>query len=566
MFDVIEPFYIEDFFVLYEKFELQRRIPWDPIGRLLLNQKVHISQLLKQEKFIYAYDAEIRSVLISDPENAELFLHNLSLRVDEKASEFKFPKSVTNADVEQLFDLYIGSDHPNINYLRNIVSYRNAVSKYDISKDLQYKAKQRIESLEQEIFKTGAYVIGSSIEVSYRRQDEPRIMNMSKLDVQVSFDRDWITNNLDFPTILNNYIYLFGYVNQFFQISLTSMPSQASVMERAIFSGLATDYHIYHSFMTVNKLAEMEMYSYCKLLKDYSIELEEVVEWYYQTYLKEEYGIDNFRISLLKNHFDYYEMCKSIAPEIESIAKQYSSFVMRGNVDHEYIYVTNPSVIYNKIPSVSAKKYAYPASQEIKHIMNLLFSDQSSLSYLPRKGKGDKNLFLLIRNMMPIFDDFEEYQKPSISYLIEKGILIIDSASSSVEFADISKTIVLNTIYEYGYVNIQACPVPLAPLIDSIDKFIDEGDLYVENTLLSKQEASYFNYYLNSSEFGNSRDLRNKYAHGSAGKRGSANQDDYYSLLKILVLLTIKIENDLQLYRTTSPNTSILNTTSNQPL
>jgi hypothetical protein len=549
IFEGIETFYIEDFFVLFEKFELHRRIPWNSIECLLLNQKVHIFHMLKHEKIIHEYDTEIRNSLLSNPENAELFLNNLSLRNDEMSRGYRFPKSVSDADVERLFNLYIESENPNMNCLTNIVNYRSGGSNYKISKELQYKANKRLESLEHELFRTGGSVSEQSIEVSYKSQNEPMIYEANKLNIRLSFDRDWIINNLDYPTILNNFIHLFGYVDHFFQICLTNISNQSSALERALFPGINSDYNISFEFRIVNKLAEMEMFSYCDLLKTYSIELEKVLEWYYHTYLKEEYGINNFRISLLNNKYGYYEKCKSIAPEIESIAKQYESFVVRGCIDHEYIRATNPPVIYKKIPSVNIHKYAYPVSKDIIAIMELLFSDQSLLTYLPRKRQGDKNLYLLICNLKPEFDDFEECQKSKISFLAEKNILIIDSASGSVGIADFERICVLEMIYKYGYANILAYPVQYRT---HIDDYINKGDLNFENSLLSKQEASYFNYYLNNSEFGNSKDLRNKYAHGSAGMQESEYQDDYYSLLKILVLLTIKIENDLQVCDTIS--------------
>jgi hypothetical protein len=67
--------------------------------------------------------------------------------------------------------------------------------------------------------------------------------------------------------------------------------------------------------------------------------------------------------------------------------------------------------------------------------------------------------------------------------------------------------------------------------------------LYTSSSLLSDQEGNYFDYYLNDSVFGNSLGLRNKYSHGTPGE---SNETDYFIFLKLMALLTIKIDNDLQ--------------------
>ncbi len=78
-----------------------------------------------------------------------------------------------------------------------------------------------------------------------------------------------------------------------------------------------------------------------------------------------------------------------------------------------------------------------------------------------------------------------------------------------------------------------------------IDSMETDGFLTFENTLFSESERKYLNYYLNKSEFTNGMDLRNKYAHGTNSQSVEEHTNDYYLLLKILVLILMKIEDDL---------------------
>jgi hypothetical protein len=71
-----------------------------------------------------------------------------------------------------------------------------------------------------------------------------------------------------------------------------------------------------------------------------------------------------------------------------------------------------------------------------------------------------------------------------------------------------------------------------------------------ENTLFTKEERRYLNYYLNQKEFSNGLDLRNKYLHGTNSSSVDEQQNDYLMLLKLVILVVHKIKDDLNLYKT----------------
>ena len=75
---------------------------------------------------------------------------------------------------------------------------------------------------------------------------------------------------------------------------------------------------------------------------------------------------------------------------------------------------------------------------------------------------------------------------------------------------------------------------------------VNNGLLFVEKTLFTKQEISYLNYFLNKKEFTNGLDLRNKYLHGTNPSNEIEHENDYYILLKIIILVLLKIEDDIR--------------------
>ena len=71
------------------------------------------------------------------------------------------------------------------------------------------------------------------------------------------------------------------------------------------------------------------------------------------------------------------------------------------------------------------------------------------------------------------------------------------------------------------------------------------GMIRYGSTLLSEPEQDYFNYIFNNSEFDNSIGLRNKYTHGNQSIDEDQNKKDYYTILRLLILIVMKINDEL---------------------
>jgi len=71
------------------------------------------------------------------------------------------------------------------------------------------------------------------------------------------------------------------------------------------------------------------------------------------------------------------------------------------------------------------------------------------------------------------------------------------------------------------------------------------GDIYFTNTFLSIPESDYLNYVLNKSQYSNSMDLRNRYIHSTYSANEEIHKRDYIELMKIMVLIVIKINEEL---------------------
>lgn len=82
-------------------------------------------------------------------------------------------------------------------------------------------------------------------------------------------------------------------------------------------------------------------------------------------------------------------------------------------------------------------------------------------------------------------------------------------------------------------------------LRQEVDQLVSSGDLEYGNTLFSRPEQEYLNYMLNKAEFSNGQDLRNKYLHDTHPQDEKTQYQDYLELLKIMILIIIKINEEL---------------------
>lgn len=77
-----------------------------------------------------------------------------------------------------------------------------------------------------------------------------------------------------------------------------------------------------------------------------------------------------------------------------------------------------------------------------------------------------------------------------------------------------------------------------------LKELIAKGEIVTDNKLLTKPEYQYFDYLLNNSEFSDGKAIRNRYIHDSVVTDERTMTTDYYTLLKVMIMIIIKINDD----------------------
>lgn len=505
---------------------------------------VHLGELLASRELVRAYDREMRDLLLASPRAAEHLVRKYLQ--DDPGADVYLPHSFAPADARRLLEKYIDSDDANPNYLGLIANARE-IGGVGIDARLKLRAKRRRDEIVAKLFHgNDGFKTGCEVSIS-DTQEEPVVFEIDEsegLVARYTYSRGWLEQTCDDnPGILDNFLFLFEFVDQQALLVLPSYPSQLGVLERVMGTTGSTEYKTGAAFRAIDMSSLLQVRLYCGFLESKGLDLERVISWFFQEYLVEEFGAANFTF-VPSGAGAYLQRVRHLFAEMESVANQYALFARDGELDRDLLTMGSGQVRYKEIPSLLHGKYVYPTDgEEIAAVLHLLFSDQSRLNYISKDLSADNAADLLANNKIR-YDDFHDYQKPAVDHLIRLGI--VEDTGSHVRLARAEQFRILQALFATeaaSYYHLSD-----AGRVEA-DAMVARGWATRRSSLLTDAEGKYFNYFLNGTDFSNGPALRNKYLHGA---QANAYGEDahfyaYLSALRLTVALVIKINDDLAL-------------------
>lgn len=537
--------YREDFFELLEKYKVYKNISECIFSELLHTPKVFLEYILRNKNMTYYHGNAIRERFYEDSEYAEIILDYYEAKHTGNIKTLYFPKELTTDDKEKIIKNYIDSENPNLNYLRLINNIQNR-------KELSISDKTRLASIKKtkiendKLFSNSAGIeYGAEVRFSKSQRDVVEFTKEKHI-FKYSYDIGWLHENTDFNTLLNNFIHLFGYVDRQMRITLISKESELATTEKFFGVKSKNEYEIGMTFNIKNILSILQIIAYYKELNKINIRLEDIIEWFFKTYLLEEFGIQNYFVKMPSKDSTYYEKCKSILPEIDYVLKQFNLLVEDGIIDQELLEVSSTSILFESVKSLVDTKYIYgnDKSQEFNNACYYFFSDQCLLHYTEKyKNKRYTSFYELLLKENVKANDYSGYSERLLNYAIDNGYVFIDS-DDYIRVKDKRMITILNDLYNNEVINYWKYPLKYR---EKMDELIEKDMLLKGSTLLSKQEQDYFNFYLNQRSFNNTYDLRNKYLHGNKLRDDDehTHYNNYMLFLKLIILIIIKINDEL---------------------
>lgn len=535
--------------MLFSTCKLFNKISDDTFDKLAHTYGNAPFDLFRHKNVVTRYGTVLRAYIIEYIDSIQILMHvyNQDYTQDEKLF---LPTELTGAEICSCLEKYINSDFPNANMLSSIEQMRHSPV-FPISDELRLKAKRRYAKEIEKLSATGTSIeYGIQVTFSPDQYEEKTAEHIGKV-FKFSYSTHWLLDTLDYPSILNNFIYIFEFVDVPQMRSLhISKESDFGVFERAMRSESSRIYRCSYSFNFINGLATLQMNAYYNFLKSQNVCLEDVLKWFFTEYLQSEYNCPEIRVSLPSESSTYAEKCSTIITAFESILKQYSFYVKNGEIDFELVGMSTAPITFESVPSLVGEKYIYGGNKDYTDLTFILFSDQCMYSFVPRihEQKKEYTSFLdLILHEQVNISDYEERERWAFKYLADYDLIKI-APDGLISVNNKEKVAVLKDLYKNEVVSKWHYSVTA---LSEIQELLDKGVLVEKSSLLSTPEVNYLNYLLNRSEYDNGMEIRNKYIHGI--QQVIMNEDEhmqnYLIFLKIFVLLTIKVNDDFDLRR-----------------
>ncbi|QNS40320.1 hypothetical protein H0S70_07925 [Chryseobacterium manosquense] len=539
-FDDIDYDYTKTFWLLINRFDSYKTISKRDLQELLTKQKFNIRHVLFCNKIVSLFDEEIKDFLCKNVTHAEIILDYYEKKHDREQQTKYFPKSLSLKDKENLIERYVESEGSNLNYLRLIVKSKDSDS-LKIGDKVKLKAKKLADQINDELLHSeNAIVIKKGVALSEDQKEVKKIIVRDDQEI-ISYSKKRLLENTDPKTLVLNFRKIFGFFDFQGCIDLVSRSHEIDSFETT-FMRSKNEFLASWAFGSKSTDGRMNFEIYKYFLDSINVKLEDIFEFFANDYLNKAFNIDYLKLHLPSSDSTVLEKIRLIVPEFESLLEQYKLYVEDDTVDYDLMQVSTKTSGFEKIPSLLEKKYVYPIGNEHDVLRYNFFNNMSPLFDYGRFGKTYSNFYNLILSKKIKIDEYVGYKRTYIQYFIDKKYLMTDE-EGHLSLVNTDLLLLVGYFHKYDVISYWYLPKNLR---SEIDKMKDENMVRFTDKLFTEAEQDYFNYYLNN-KFSNGLWLRNKYVHATNSHEIEEQENDYKILLKLLVLLILKIEDDLMI-------------------
>lgn len=536
----LEDSYQKDSWSIFVRFGLIKKTKVLDFQNFIEVADVPAWYLLHHEVIVKKYSFTLKNFLLKKTKSFEIFVNFYDITTEP---DFYFPAIFNENEVNEWARRYCELPDANTNYLESIMNWSNKQT-YKLVPKVKLLAERARKGMLDQIFNKNT---GQPIEMAVGFQDDlDRDFDLKKgdgLNFTLLFNKKLLLDDVQPPSILNNFIYVFGFYDllQGFSHARGGYESEG-LLDLLTQQKSKYNYTKGYSQKITDDLYDLVFYAYFDFLNYHGVDLEEIFADFYNTQIELNYHKKGFFFSPSSSQVSFYERCKALLPEMDSILKQYELFYDEGEIDEELFEIGSLGDSYQSLLSFNEKKFCYFESNRIIELSKLLFSTQSILA-TNKDGNESKPFHLRVIEGVTR-EEFNQYQIECIDRLITEQVLG-SNVVNQLYFKEKNLIVSLYPLWSVGYLNLQYCP---DEILECVQRMHDSGDVRYGNTLFSEQEIDMISFYMDDKKFGNSLAIRNKITHGRMARKNVAATKLYYlRLLMILLLYTIRIAEELDM-------------------
>ena len=515
----------------------------------VLTEDRDLRLILQQKRIVNKFAKCIKVKIMSHKLSAHILLDQYACRslIDNDETYF-FPSSLTSADKEQIIVDFLKQDEPNLNYVRLVTQVKDNANEIILTPKTRLLAKDVEKQLNEKFFhKENAAHFAYGVE--YDRSDlipPTRVEKRENCFMQVhSWKHIEGLNELEKVLAFGN---LFGLLGEDCLVNIVHKECETDGLESVLMNCGKDAYFMNLRCLINNNLAVINTNMYSRVLPAMGNRLESLVKDFYENHFKEDYGYPALRLVLPAEDADWVSKCRIIIPELDSVSKQYNTFVEEGDIEPRLFAYGKP-LLMTDVRSLFGNKYYVIKGNppEIVEPMMLLFRPAETLDVVDGFDTTEVRGFydFITSCEVPYLVYEKNHNKNKVDKLIAREFVMVDEDGvlrpGNQSAIEILSCLWRNRVVSYWHHS--------KSVRDLLDKW-REGDLLeIDDHLLCESERNLFSYYLNNNKYTNGPAIRNQYAHGGMpiGDDVQVHAKNYYILLMLLILLLLKIEDEFRI-------------------
>lgn len=541
--------YIESFWEIISHYDILDLLD-EAFLNNVLDEEENLRPILQQEKIVNKFTTYLRSKMMCNSLSAHILLDQYVRKgLNDSDKTYFFPSSLTIEDKEEIIVRFLNQDEPNLNYVRLVRQVKDSSSQITLNPKTRLLAESVEKDLNDKLLDK-AIVIKSSYCIEYDRSD-----NVPSTRIELREDGFKQVHSWEYIKGLNKtqkilvFSGLFGLIGEDSIISLVNKDYETDALESVLASRdhSRNAYFMNECCRLNNALALDNTFLYSQVLLSTDERLESLVKTFYESHFKEDYGYTTFPLILPDEDADWMAKCRTIIPELDSVSKQYDLFIKEGDLDPRLFQLEKPSLTTD-VKSLFENKYyeinGFP--MELWEPMYFLYKMGEVLHVVNGfDTTGIENFHDFITRYEVPYSVYTDFRKDKIDKLISRGYIKVDE-QGILRLANVPAIKILGCLWRNRAISYWHHDKPIRELLD---EWKNEGLLKTDDHLLCESERNLFSYYLNKSQYTNGPDIRNRYAHGSIPAGGDVNihAKNYYTLMMLLILLLLKIEDEFRI-------------------
>lgn len=527
-----------DILELLERFNLLQKIPDSSVRDLLDKKLVSLINILRCKGWVKKYNQVITDCMMNNKDAAEIIIKYYLVKGFAEKENIVFPKALTQEKKIEILNYYVDDSfepHPNC---LELIENAPIIQELNIDDRLRLKAKKAKEKYWEKHFSEKPSFSYGCI-ASFQETDEEKSESYNEEDhhVYCTYSKKWVREHHDFPTLLNNFIFLFDFFDS--ELRCQFVLKKKSTLDELLAKSEGIKHYPIRSQFTTDRMIYCTILSaYKRELEDYGISIEDLLGYFFGDYLKENFGISDFDFKEPSKSVSLSERVKLLYIEMDGILKQLKYYIEDGCIDKELVAISSNPVHIGELKSFLNQKYAYAKGKNLKDELRFLFT-YNLMFGMNFTWNGYESLVQIIAKEHLFITDFAEPARVWINWLIERGALLL-KADHSLGINAARCTLLYN-LYENEVV---CFAHQKARQKEILEELVEKEEVEVESTVFSRQERDYYNFVLNKKEFSNSLDLRNAFLHGSFYGTEEDLQQAYIETLKVFIMIVVKVNEE----------------------